>query len=336
LVAKVFSLPFFRFEIFQFYFATGFDGLYIKTKSKLTGWRGIEMAKFKEAKLFVIFLIALVCLTGLFLEKSSADETKNEIISEWLDRVEISAQYETNQKPRLYFQTVQPLYQNNDKDNTVFIQPRVSLQEGDATYNLGTGYRRLVSENLLLGINVFGDYAAEHDHGRAGIGLEALGQVLEARINSYIGITGQREVAQAVGSTTYERIANGVDYELGAPIPYLPWLKVYGSGFWYDYNNFTDRKGWKSRVEAKLSKSLRLEFYTFDDNKGEQEYGGRLRFNVAFNNLSDIFNAFKISDEPFPKKDLREEMLIPVERHHEIVVERFIRSGGLTIEAGRI
>jgi len=34
-------------------------------------------------------------------------------------------------------------------------------------------------------------------------------------------------------------------------------------------------------------------------------------------------------------KDLREEMLIPVERHHEIIVERFIRSGGLTIEAGR-
>ena len=285
-----------------------------------------------------MFLFALGCLTFLFFQKSSADETgetKNEIVKEWLDRVEVSVQYETDQKPRVYFQTVQPLYQDSDKENTVFIQPRVSLQEGDATYNLGSGYRRLVSENLLLGINVFGDYAAEHAHGRVGIGLEAIGQVLEARINSYIGITEQREVDQAVGSTTYERIANGVDYELGSVVPYVPWLKIFGSGFVYDFNNFKDRLGWKSRVEAKLSKSLRLEFYTFDDNKGDQEYGSRLRFNVAFNTFSDIVNGVKFADEPFPQKDLREDTLAPVERNHEIVVERFIRSGGLTIEAGR-
>lgn len=253
----------------------------------------------------------------------------------WLDRVEFSAQYETDQKPRFYFQTVQPLYQDAMKERTVFIQPRASFQEGDGTYNLGVGYRHLVSENWLLGINVFGDYGAEHDHGRMGIGTEAIGQILEARVNAYIGVTEQREVQQGAASTTYERVANGLDYELGSVVPYMPWLKVFGSGFVYDFNNSNNRVGWKSRLEATLSESLKLEFYTFDDNKGDQEYGGRLRFNIAFNTLSDIFSGFQFSDQKFEEKDLREEMLEPVERHHEIVVERFISSGGLTIEAGR-
>ena len=283
----------------------------------------------------LIIPLTFLSLSFLFFLKPAASETREEIINEWLDRVEASIQIETDQKPRVYIQTVQPLYQDAAKENTFFIQPRVSIQEGDKTYNLGFGFRKLVSEDLLLGINVFGDYATLNDHGRTGIGLEALGQVLEARINSYIGVTEQREVKQETSSTTYERVPSGLDYELGSVVPYLPWLKIYGSGYFYDLNNAEDLRGWKSRAEAKLSKSLRLEFYTFDDNKGNQEYGGRLRFNVAFNTLADIFNGFRISEEPFPVKDLREEMLIPVERHHEIIVERFIRSGGLTIEAGR-
>lgn len=277
------------------------------------------------AFIFVSFL-------GVFCLSSSAEELAT---PDWVKRIEVSSQWETNQKPRFYFQTVQPLYQDDAKENTVFIQPRTSWQEGDATYNLGIGYRKLASENLLVGINVFGDWQAQHDHGRTGIGLEALGQVLEGRINSYIGVTEQREVQQATASTTFERVANGFDYELGTAVPYVPWLKIFGSGFWYDFNNFSDKTGWKSRLEARVNEALRLEFFTWDDNKGDQEFGGRLRLNVAFNTLGDILQAFSFSEEAFPEKDLKKEMLIPVERHHEIVVEKFIRSSGLTIEAGR-
>ena len=284
------------------------------------------------AAFFLIFSLFLFSIYS-FAEESSESQSSQ---PEWLKRIETSVQLETDQKPRIYFQTVQPLYQDVEKENTVFIQPRMSQQNNVYTYNVGFGYRKLASDNLLLGINVFGDYRKQNSHGRTGIGLEALGQALEARINSYIGVTEQREVLQASSSTTLERVANGLDYELGTAIPYMPWLKAYGSGFWYDFNNSSDKKGWKSRLEARLNDSLRLEFFTWDDNKGEQEFGSRLRFNLAFNVFADILGAFKFSQEPFPQKDLREEMLIPVERHHEIVVEKFIRtSAGLTIEAGR-
>lgn len=232
----------------------------------------------------IIFFITFVPFLILASDVSSQEAD----VPAWVKRVEFSSQWETDQKLRLYFQTVQPLYQDISKENTVFIQPRVSLQDGDATYNLGIGYRRLVSENLILGINVFGDYQVEYSHGRTGIGLEALGQVLEARVNTYIGITEQREVQQGAASITYERVANGVDYELGSAVPYVPWLKIYGSGFWYNFKDFEDRVGWKSRIEARLSDGLRLEFYTFDDNKGSQEYGGRVRFSLAFYNVFDI------------------------------------------------
>ncbi len=267
-----------------------------------------------------------------FLEPSFAKD-----IPQWLERVELSAQYESDKKPTFYFQTVQPLYQSDDKIETFFYQPRISLRGGDLTYNVGIGYRKLVRENLLLGINLFGDYQDLHEHGRIGVGFEALGQIIEARLNGYFRVTPTRIVEDITASTTYERVANGADFELGAPIPYLPWLKVYASGFWYNFTRFSDKCGWKSRLEAKLSKSVTLEFYTWDDNKGSLEYGGGARFNIAFDKLSDFKEAFKLSDKPFPEKDLTKQALIPVERNYDIVVEKWSESkvGGVTVEIKR-
>lgn len=257
---------------------------------------------------------------------------------EWLKRVEFSTEYETDKHPTFYFQTVQPLYESFDNAETVFYQPRVSLRAGDLTYNLGVGYRNVVSDNLLLGCNLFGDYQDLHEHARLGIGLEALGQVLEARLNSYLGVlTTKRVVEENASSTTYERVADGLDFELGAPVPHLPWLKFYSSGFWYDFDKFSDKKGWKSRLEAKPTECLALELYTWDDNKGEQEYGGKVRFNVAFDKLSDFKEIFKRSDKSFPKKDLKKQLLIPVERNFDIVVEKWTESkiGGVAVEIKR-
>jgi len=224
-----------------------------------------------------------------------------------------------------------------DKFDTVFYQPRISLRGGRTTYNLGLGYRRIVQDNLILGANLFGDYQDLHEHGRLGLGLEALGEILEARFNSYFGVSGKREVADTSTSTSYEKAVDGLDYELGAPLPYLPWLKFYTSGFRYDYKKASDREGWKTRLEAKLNECITLEFYTWDDNKGEQEYGGRLRVNIAFDKMADFKEAFKFSDEPFPKRNLTEETLIPVERNFDIVVESWTenKNGNVTVSIGR-
>lgn len=282
-------------------------------------------------KTIILFFLVISLTICFFIELSFSDESSD--TPEWLKRVEISAQYETDEHPTFYFQTVQPFYQSDDKINTFFYQPRVSLSGGDITYNIGVGYRKILRDNLLLGINLFGDYEDLHEHGRLGVGLEALGQIIEARFNSYIGcLTTKRIVEQNGGSTVFERVADGVDFELGAPVPYLPWLKFYASGFWYDFDNFSDKVGWKTRFEAKLNEAVLLEFYTWDDNKGGTEFGGRVRCNIVFDKLSDFAEVFKPADEPFPEKDLAKQTLIPVERNFDIVVEKWSENANLTIE----
>lgn len=287
----------------------------------------------QEKLILALFVFVFISALIFVISPLSANDDN---IPDWLKRVEYSVEVETNKKPKFYFQTVQPLYQNEDKTDTFFIQPRINLHEGRTTYNLGLGYRRLVSENLLLGVNTFLDYQDLHRHARAGLGIEALGQIFEARINSYFGgLTNKKIIKDTSDSQTIERVVDGGDIEIGAPLPYLPWLKLYGSGFFYDFKEFDNKFGWKSRLEAKVNNSLRLEFYTWDDNKGDTEYGARARFQVSFYSLFDLKDAFKVSEEAYPKKDLREETLIPVERNFEITVEKAVITGGLTIEVGR-
>jgi adhesin/invasin len=279
--------------------------------------------------------MSLVVSMG-WIAGSSSSSGADENIPEWLRRVEYSFQLETDKRPTFYLQAVQPLHQADDNSDAVFIQPRVSMRGGRSTYNLGMGYRRLASENLLLGLNLFCDYQDMHRHGRLGFGFEALGEILEARVNSYFGgITEPHVVAEGESSKTIERVVDGGDIEFGAPLPYLPWLKAYGSAFWYDFKDFTDKYGWKTRLEARVNDYWRMEFYTWDDNKGDIEYGGRIRFNIAFNGLFDFRDAFKFSDEPYPQKDLSEQILIPVERNFDITVEKKIEANGLVVEAGR-
>ena len=281
----------------------------------------------------VILIIAILFFLPIFAFCETEGE---ENIPDWAKRIEYSVQLETDKNPTFYFQMVQPLYQDADKINTFFIQPRINVRLQRTSYNLGFGYRRLWSENLILGGNLFFDYQDMHSHGRAGFGLEALGQVFEARLNTYIGgLTAKRTLKSVTSGDTIQRVADGFDAEIGAPLPYLPWLKLYGKYFWYDFKNADDKFGWRTRLEAKLNDAIRLEFYSWDDNKGELEYGGRIRFNVAFDTFLDFKDAFKLSEQPFPEKDLKEELLIPVEREFDITVEEWKDTGGLIVEAGR-
>jgi len=292
----------------------------------------MKLAPTKKIIFFTTLFFSLVFLLTLTIAQASNDADT----PAWLKRTEFSVQVESDQKPRFYLQTVQPLYQDDDKTNTFFIQPRAEVKDGHGVFNLGVGYRRLVSENLILGANFFYDYEDQHRHNRFGMGVEALGQIFEARMNSYFaGFSNPVDVGAVTSGFTTEQVVDGGDVELGMPVPYAPWLKVYGSTFWYDYKKFADKHGWKSRLEARLNEAVRLEFYTWDDNKGDTEYGGRIRFNFAFGNPFEFEEAFKLSDEPFEKKDLGEELLIPVEREFDITVEKYTDSTGLIVEAGR-
>lgn len=282
----------------------------------------------KKTTLSCIFIFAIQISSVVFASEEP----------DWLKRISLNAEIETDKQPTFYSETVQPLHQSLDKVNTYFIQPRVSIRGGDFTYNLGAGYRKLQSENLLWGINIFGDYADLHEHGRAGVGFEALGQKVEARLNSYFGVTSKRIVEEQDGIVSnYERVADGYDIELGTPVPYAPWLKIYGSGFFYNFRKANDKFGWKSRLEARITDWSVVDLYVWDDNKGETELGGKVELRIPFDKWSDIKEAFRISNAPYVKKDLTESALIPVERNFDIVVEKWSETptGNVTVSVGR-
>jgi adhesin/invasin len=281
-----------------------------------------------------VLLIAFGLNLGLSIGLVFAEDK----IPDWLKRVDYGVTLEGEEKPRIYLETVQPIYQSEDKINTIFTHDRFSFQTGRGTYSFGLGYRRLLlSESLLLGVNTFFDYQDLYKHYRQSVGLEALTSIAEARLNYYFGLSPKRIIEQTSASTIYEKAVDGLDAEFGAPIPYLPWLKIYGGLYYYDYEKFKNKEGWKLRGEIKPMDYLTINLETFDDNKSTREYRTDLRFNLAVVDFTPkrIHEALAIPKSPFPKTDLKEKTLCRVERNFNIEVETWKEAGSATVEIKR-
>lgn len=256
---------------------------------------------------------------------------------DWIKRVELGVGH-GSEKPRYHIETVQPLYQSADQTYTLFVQPRLSSRDADLTANLGLGYRQLFFDQQFLGgINAFYDYTDRHNHYRLGLGGEALSRYLELRANGYFGLSGRRTVGEDVNREVFERALTGMDVEVGGPVPYLPFLKLFGSYAYYDYKYDIDSHIAKVRAEVKLARFLRLDAEAFNDNKAPWEYRVGLVFTMDLERPSESFA--KPSAEPYPYKDMRHMTLERVVREHEIKVERFAKSktgsGGITVAIRR-
>ena len=255
---------------------------------------------------------------------------------EWLERTSIGVIIESNQKPRYYIETVQPFYQSTGKKNTFFTHLRISEQDEYGTYSAGVGYRRLLFDNnLMAGINTFFDYQDPHQHYRQGVGLEAIAKFAELRANGYFGLSPARDVE---GVSTYEKARDGFDVEFGVPVPYLPWAKVFGSYYWYDFREDSDVEGWKGRAELKPFSFLTLNMETYDDNKGSQEWRSDVRLALWVDSFApkDIFAALASSfKNALPEVNLKDRTLDRVERNFQIVVEKWADTAGFSVQVGR-
>lgn len=268
-------------------------------------------------------------------DKQISGESVSHTIPDWLKRTTIGAVMESSQKPRYYVETIQPLYQTGDKKDTVFTHLRASGQDGYGTYSAGLGYRRLVLDNnLMLGINTFFDYQDPYRHYRQGVGLEAIGKYYEARVNGYFALSP----ARLVKPSTYEAARNGYDVEFGVPVPYLPWMKIFASHYWYDFREGSDLEGWKGRAELKPLSFLTVNVETYNDNKGPQEWRGDVRMALWVDSFApkDVFAALSSSfQSALPNVDLKDRTLDRVERNFKIETERWTETGGFSVQIGR-
>lgn len=295
----------------------------------------------KNTKIQYIFLLSIlvsVICAGICYssdEKTEAPEKKE--TPDWLKRIDFGIDAGTDQKPRFYFETVQPLYQDSDKQNTYFIQPRYSLESEESAYNIGVGYRRLLyDDTVLIGANSFFDFEDDDKHYRIGFGLEAFINQIDIRANSYIGLSPRRLVNETDTSKTYEKAVDGFDGEFGLPLPYINWIKVYGGGYWYNYEKFSNKEGWRIRNEVKPFKYSTINLIAYDDNKGDPEFEVDARVTLPFETLygksKEKLCNVGFSKKPYPEEvDQSKRTLDRVERQHKIEVERWAVNRGNTV-----
>jgi adhesin/invasin len=145
---------------------------------------------------------------------------------------------------------VAPLSNPNDTKNTFFTQNSVYHRDNRTTVNLGLGYRRLEMDNkVMLGANGFYDYEFPYGNKRTSIGLEARTTVGELNFNQYWGASNWMNAANSY----QEKSLGGTDVEVGVPLPYMNWAKVYGRGFiWRGVDGANDLKGTDVSLRAQL------------------------------------------------------------------------------------
>lgn len=161
-----------------------------------------------------------------------------------------------------------PLRGDQVWDN-LFAEARfIVLNDATVAANLGLGYRVYQLEhNRIYGLNVFYDYRQTdyNDFHQVGVGVEALGPLVDFRANLYIP-----DVDQVVGPvpglfighqllTNRDEIAmTGGDVEAGVCLVDLDHFqaRVFGGGYWLDGHRNDDAIGWRVRGEATLDQQL--------------------------------------------------------------------------------
>ncbi len=265
-------------------------------------------------------------LTDLINKTISAGKTSlYENAPDWLSRTSIELQIEENYKPTIELETVQPIMQHNSKNDMVFYQLNARTRNSKKSYNMGLGYRNIFSEDMMYGVNIFYDYSAENEHKRSGFGLEAISNDYEARANSYNTLSNRKEIR----TDEFEEALDGWDVEVGGSIiPFDKNLKIYLSHSEFDTvtDGVNDYKDNRIRAIYPVTSNIILEV----GRTMEKEKYGKNDKERSFAKLKYTFgNQEGAWHKP---KNLRTRLLQPVERRHEIVLEKTINA---TVSVGR-
>ena len=258
-------------------------------------------------------------------------------LPDYMEHWEYSIDVNEDQGPRYSLDPILPLYRPTDKKDVVFLEPRLTYRDREWLLNLGGGYRRLVLNRAwLLGGNLFYDYESEHAHSRVGLGAEALSAFAELRSNVYIPTSGERTVEEGAGGITYERAVHGFDMELGAPIPYYSRLKLFGGFNWYDQPHFKNRSGWTLRAEYTPLPFIVIDGTVSDNTKTNVDWGMKVALRIPLGgNVKQPRSPTQLDPTMFPESDASVHFWDLVERHHEIVVERRLQTGTISVQVSR-
>ncbi len=258
---------------------------------------------------------------------------------EWLKRVEINGTFLDTSKPERSILTVQPLYQSEQNQDTLFVQGSIYHYAlfGDYrwTGNIGAGYRRLLADNtVLLGVNAFFDNEFTYGHQRMSIGTEAKWGPLDFGFNNYLALSGDK----TVNNSNIERALGGQDVHLSTQLPYVPWTRVGGSYFrWEAIKAVNDITGATFTADFALHPNLGFQYRwssrDLNNNNSQAQNAFLVQFRLAGLNSPTLATGPVVSEKIFETRDLSNETLKKVVRENRIIVEQRT-TGGVVISRG--
>lgn len=260
-------------------------------------------------------------------------------LPEWMQRIEVTGNFNLSGWRGLEVMTVQPLWQSEDRRQAVFTQLSVvnyrMFDRQRFAGNLGGGYRRLLfDDQMLVGGNLFYDYEFLRGHQRAGLGAEVKFGPMDFTANGYLGLNRRDTPDGGV-----ERVPNGFDLEAGVQAPYLPWARMHGKYYAWDHQLDGRRvQGTQISGEANLHRYLSLEGGMRRDLGGRAE--GFMMVHVRLNRdtTGNLFDGAILDDRMFARRDLSKLMLAKVRRENRIILDRsnpVQAQNGLTVTVSR-
>lgn len=286
--------------------------------------------------------LSVAQLQGLAAQKLNRDFISKFLgpLPAWVQRIEVTGNFDLDGWRGLEVMTVQPLWRAEDKRSVVFTQLSVTnyrmFDKHRFAGNAGMGYRTLALDGtMMLGVNAFYDYEFLQGHHRTGIGGEIKYGPLDFTANGYLGLN-----QRSVGGGSIERVPNGLDFELGSQVPYMPWARAYGKYYVWDHK-LDDKPvhGTQLAAEASLHRHLSLESGARRDMGGRTEGFFMLRIKMNTNAPDGLFDGAPLLDNRlFAPRNLSRELLSKVRRENRIILERsnpMQGKSGVTVAVGR-
>ncbi len=273
-------------------------------------------------------------------ESGAPEKTEGWSFPDYMQNWEFGINIGIERTPLYFADLIFPLYRPDAEDRVLFFEPRVNHLQSETLFNAGVGYRQLFRDRTwMLGGNLFYDYDTNTSHYRVGTGAEAISSYAELRANGYLGLSLTREIDPGVpqSQSIVERAVDGYDVEVGAPLPFYSRLKLFGGYEWYDFKKFKNREGWSVRAEYKPVPFAVLDV-TFGDNTKRNSgwiMNLALKPPIWENEWKRIESPLQLDPRMFPDADVGGRLLTLVERHHEMVVEKYTSGSGVTVEVGR-
>ena len=231
------------------------------------------------------------------------------------------------------------LKDDETRDGLAFLHTKYTGSfSNDSTWNAGLGLRHLIGEEMLAGINGYWDYRTTNystSHSRFGLGGELFWKTLSLTNNWYIAGTGTKTVKPNNNTEYYERVVPGWDIELGYRLPSNPNIALFARGFRWDYREHSDNTGFQGTVSYQMTPHVRVDSWisneipanpTQSNNDLDDDVVIGINFTLTSNPV--VYKANNI------KQMLQQEMIKPVRRRYDVLLERWAKTGSFTNSVG--